>query len=171
MPIDVILDAVGILYTGVFIAILCGLYGLFVGVLWTPFLVARSVRALFDSLGDRDWRVTYVLWIPLPAVLWGFLFGSVLSLSRAVRPPTRASELYVAGMDGLAVATLVSIILWPILLVYVLPGRGCDWDPNGYGPKTIVLVVGGLVWYLSFLIGPAYVLSILAGFGDVMSGT
>jgi hypothetical protein len=87
-----------------------------------------------------------------------------------VRPPTQASEIYVAGIDGIVVATLLSLLLWPFLLLYVLPGSGLDWDRNEYAPKTIMLVVGSLVWYLMFLVGPAYILALFAGFGDVMAG-
>ena len=161
---------VSVVFTGVHFALLIGLYGVFIGVLWSPFLAAGRLRALFASLPPSEWRVNYALWIPLPALVWGFLFGSVLSVSLDVRPPTQASEIYVAGIDGIVVATLVSILLWPILLLYVLPANGVDWDRNEYAPKTVVLVVVSLVWYLVFLVGPAYVLSIFAGFGDVMAG-
>lgn len=162
-------DPVSILHTGVFLAVVCGLYGLVVAVPWAPFLLAGRMRGLFDSLPPHDWRVNYALWIPLPAAVWGFLFGSGLSLSRDVRPPTRASELYVAGVDGIAVATLASIVLWPALVLYVLPARGIDWDPAEYAPTTVLLVVGATVWYLVWLVGPAYVLAVFAGFGDAMS--
>jgi hypothetical protein len=91
-------------------------------------------------------------------------------MSLDMRPPTQASEIYVAGIDGIVVATLISLLLWPILLLYVLPGSGLDWDRNKYAPKTIILVVGSLLWYLVFLTGPAYILSLVAGFGDVMAG-
>lgn len=165
------LDPISVLHSGLFLAVVCGAYGWLVGVLWTPFLVAGRVRKLFDSLPHADWRVSYALFIPLPGVAWGFLFGCTLSLSRDVRPPTRASELYVAGVDGIVAATLVSVVLWPTLLVYVLPRRGVDWDPDGYGPTTVLLVLGVTVWYLLFLVGPAYALSVFAGFGDSFSGT
>jgi hypothetical protein len=52
----------------------------------------------------------------------------------------------------------------------VLPKKGVDWDPRGYSPSTVLLVVASLVWYLVLLIGPAYAFTVLAGFGDVMSG-
>ncbi|WP_049982074.1 hypothetical protein [Halorubrum sp. BV1] len=159
-----------VLFTAAHFALLIGIYGLFIGVCWSPFLTAGRLRDLFAVLPPSGWRVNYVLWILLPALVWGFLFGGTLSVSLDVRPPTQASEIYVAGIDGIVVATLISLLLWPFLLLYVLPRSGLDWDPNEYAPKTIVLVVGSLIWYLAFLAGPAYILSIFAGFGDVMAG-
>jgi hypothetical protein len=163
-------NVLSVLFTGVHFALLIGLYGLLIGVFWSPFLAAGRFRDLFASLPPSEWRVNYALWIPLPALVWGFLFGGVLSVSLDVRPPTQASEIYVAGIDGIVVATLISLLLWPILLLYVLPASGFDWDCNEYAPRTVVLVVGSLLWYLVFLVGPAYVLSIFAGFGDAMAG-
>jgi hypothetical protein len=164
------LQPLSILHTGVFFAVAAGLYGWFIGILWTPFLFAERFRRLFETLPPSDWLPNYVLWIPLPAVVWGFLFGSGISLSRDIFSPGQASELYAAGIDGIVIATTVSLILWPLLLLYVLPKRGVDWDPHGYSPSTVLLVVVSLVWYLALLVGPAYVFTVLAGFGDVMSG-
>lgn len=104
-------------------------------------------------------------------MVWAFFFGSVLSLSRDVLPPTQASELYVSGVDGIVVATAVSILLWPILLLYVLPARGFDWHSENSTPTTVALVVGGTVWYLLWLVGPMYLFVFFAGFGEVMSGS
>jgi hypothetical protein len=164
-------EPLAVLHSGVFTALLCGIYGWLIGVLWSPFLLARRMRLLFASLPNADWRVSYGLWIPLPAVVWGFCFGCVISLSRDLRTPGKASPLYVAGLDGIAVATLVSLLLWPALLLYVLPERGFDWDPAEYDVRTVLLVVAGIVWYLLFLVGPAYAMSVFAGFGDSFSAT
>lgn len=163
-------NPVSVLFTAVHFALLIGIYGLLVGVFWSPFLAAGRLRDLFAVLPPSEWRVNYALWIPLPALVWGFLFGGTLSVSLDVRPPTQASEIYVAGIDGIIVATLISLLLWPILLLYVLPGSGLDWNQNDYTPKTTILVVGSLIWYLVLLAGPAYILSLVAGFGDVMAG-
>jgi len=168
--IEVFGNIFSVLSTAVHFALLIGIYGLFIGVFWSPFLTAGRLRDLFAMLPPSGWRVNYVLWIPLPALVWGFFFGGTLSVSLDVRPPTQASEIYVAGIDGIVVATLSSLLLWTFLLLYVLPWRELDWDPNEYAPKTIVLVVGSLVWYLAFLVGPAYILALFAGFGDVMTG-
>ena len=163
------LQPLEIVYTGVVLAVVGGIYGWLVAVLWSPFLLSGRMRSLFETLPPSDWRVNYALWMPLPAAIWAFLFGFGLSLSSDVRPPTKAASLYVAGVDGIALATLVSLPLWPALLLSLLPKRGFDWAPNDYGPKTAALVVTGTIWYLVFLVGPAYALSILAGFGQVMS--
>ncbi len=163
-------DPLSVLFTAVHFALLIGIYGLLIGVFWSPFLAAERLRGLFAVLPPSEWRVNYALWIPLPALVWGFLFGGTLSMSLDVRPQTQASEIYVAGIDGIVVATLISLLLWPILLLYVLPGSGLDWDQNEYTPKTIMLVFGSLIWYLALLVGPAYTLSLVAGFGDVMAG-
>lgn len=159
-----------VLFTSFHFALVIGLYGLLIGVLWSPFLLAERLRALFASLPPSEWRVNYVIWMPLPALIWGLLFGGVVSVSLDIRQPTRASEIYVAGIDGIVVATVVSLLLWPALLLYALPAREFDWDPNEYAPTTVILVIGSVVWYLLFLAGPAYVLSIFAGFGDAMAG-
>lgn len=162
------LDVLEVLYTGVFLAVVGGLYGWFIAVVWSPFLLARRIRELFAALPPADWRVSYVVWMPLPAIVWGFFGGLAFSLSSDVRPPSKASPLYLAGVDGIVVGTLISLPLWPILLLYVLPNRGLDWDPEDYSPTTVVIVLAATVWYLAFLVGPTYVLSILAGLGEVM---
>lgn len=164
-------DILAVLYSGVFVAVFTGLYGWLVGIVWTPFLASKRLRQLFDELPPDEWVLNYVLWIPLPAVVWGVLFGAGLSLSRDVLPPGQASPLYAAGVDGIILATVVSLVLWPVLLLSVLPDRGIDWIPEGDRPKAALLVVAGLVWYLVFLVGPAYVFTIFAGFGDAFSGT
>lgn len=164
------LQPLEILHTGVFLAIVSGLYGLCIGVLWSPFLLSGRFRHFFESLPPAEWYWNYALWIPLPAAVWGFFFGSGISLSRDVFSPGKASELYAAGVDGIVIATVVSLLLWPVVLLYVLPRKGYDWDPADYSPTTILLVVGSLIWYLVFLVGPAYVFTVFAGFGDVMSG-
>lgn len=164
------LQPLEILHTGVFMLVIAGLYGWCIGVLWSPFLLSARVRSLFGSLPPSDWYWNYALWIPLPAAVWGFLFGAGLSTSRDVLSPGNASELYAAGVDGIVVATAVSLVLWPAVLLYALPERGIDWDPENYSPTTVLLVATSVVWYLVFLVGPAYVFTVFAGFGDVMSG-
>ena len=164
-------DLLHVLFTGLHFSILGGIYGLFIAIFWSPFLVAGRFRVLFDSLVPTDWRVSYVLWMALPGMVWAFFFGSVLTLSRDIRPPTQASELYVAGVDGIVVATVVSLLLWPILLLYVLPDRGFDWYSENSTPTTVTLVVGGTVWYLLWLVVPMYVFVFFAGFGEVISGS
>lgn len=163
-------DALPVLYGAVLTAFLNWLYGLVIAVFWSPFLFAGRLRRFLDSLPPADWRLNYVVWLPFPAALWGFLFGIGLSVSPELRQPGRASPLYLGGVDGIVVASLVSLVLWPALLLYVLPGRGFDWSPGGRSPTTVALVVGGTVWYLLFLVVPWYALSVFAGFGDAMAG-
>jgi hypothetical protein len=164
-------DPLSVLYTGLFLAVVCAVYGWLVAVAWLPFLAAGRLRRLFGSLSTRGWLANYALWMPLPGAVWGFVFGCTLSASRDVRAPSQVSPLYVAGVDGIVAATLVSLVLWPVVLLSVLPARGIDWDPEGDSPGTAALVVGGTVWYLLFLVGPAYALSVFAGFGDAMAAT
>lgn len=161
------LQPLSILHTGVFFAVLAGLYGWIIGALWSPFLLPERGRSLFDSLPPSEWYWNYALWIPVPAAVWGFVFGTTLSVSLDVRPPTQASEIYVAGIDGIIVASAVALLLWPTLLLFVLPAR---WDPQEYSPATLLFVLGSLVWYLVLLAGPTYVLTVFAGFGDAMAG-
>lgn len=164
-------DLIYVLFTGLHFALLGGLYGLLIALVWSPFLIAGRLRGLFDALPPTDWRLSYVLWMPLPAMVWAFFLGIVLPVSRVVRPPTEASLVYVTALDGMMVATAVSILLWPILLLYVLPVRGFDWYPEERTPTTVALVVGGTVWYLLLLVVPMYVFALFAGFGDVMTAT
>ena len=152
----------------VFLAVIAGVYGWLVGTLWTPFLFAGRVRDLFSSLPGFDWSVNYALWIPVPAVLWGFVFGVGVSVSSDVRSPPAAAPLYVAGVDGTAVATAISLVAWPVFLLYLLPTRGLEWYDDL--KTTTVLVVVGVPWYFSILAATSYVLSVFAGFGQVMSG-
>ena len=163
-------DPLAILYMGVFLAIVSGLYGLLIALFWSPFLLSKHFRQLFGSLSTFDWRINYILSIPLPAVCWGFLCGSAVSLSLDIRPPTDASPLYVSGLDGIIVATAVSLLLWPALLLYVLPARGFDWYSSKDTSTMVTLVIGGTLWYLPWLIIPTYLIVLFAGFGDVMTG-
>ncbi|WP_323190550.1 hypothetical protein [Halostella sp. PRR32] len=164
-------EPVAILHMGIFLAIVSGLCGLLVALFWSPFLLTERFRHLFGSLPPFDWPINYFLWIPLPAVCWGFLCGSVVSMSLDVRPPTDASPLYVSGLDGIIVATAVSLLLWPALLLYVLPARGFNWYSNEDTSTTVALVIGGTIWYFPWLVIPTYVIVLFAGFGDVMTGT
>lgn len=163
-------EPLSVLHTGVFLAIVAGLYGLVVSVVWSPFLISGRVRRLFDALSSRDWRLDYALSAPLPAVCWGFLCGAAVSLSLDVRPPGDASPLYASGVDGIVAATAISLLLWPALLVYVLPARGIDWYASEDRPTTVVLVLAGIAWYLPWLVVPTYYVVVFAGFGDVMTG-
>jgi hypothetical protein len=108
--------------------------------------------------------------MPLPAACWGFLCGSIVSLSLDIRPPTGASPLYVSGVDGIVVATAVSLLLWPVLLLYVLSTRGINWYANDDRLSTVALVIGGIIWYLPWLVIPTYYIVLVAGFGDVLTG-
>lgn len=164
------IDLLATLHMGVFFAIGSGFIGLLIAVVWSPFLLTEHFRQLFGSLFPFEWRKNYLLWIPLPAVCWGFLWGSVVSMSLDIRPPTDASPIYVAGLDGIIVATAVSLVLWPVLLLYVLPARGFDWYANKGTSTTVTLVIGGMVWYLPWLIIPAYILGLVFGWGDVLAG-
>jgi hypothetical protein len=163
------IDPLAVLHMGLFLAVVSGLFGWLVAVLWAPFLAAGRFRRLLDSLPPFGWRGNYALWIPLPAVVWGFLCGTVVSVSLDVRPETKASPIYVSGLDGIVVATAVSLVVWPILLLVVLPDRGVRWYRDEDTASTGALVLSSTVWYLLFLVGPAYVLTVLAGFGDAMS--
>jgi len=164
------LEPVAVLHAGVFLGVIGGLYGLLVAVVWSPLLLSGRVRRLFDSLSACDWRLDYALWAPVPAACWGFLCGTVVSVSLDVRPPTDASPLYVSGIDGIVVATAISLLLWPALLLSVLPARGWDWYSPADRSTTAPLVVAGTVWYLSWLVVPTYYVVLFAGFGDAMSG-
>lgn len=161
----VALDPASTLSTGLVLAVACGLYGWLVAFLWAPFLVAERFRVLFASLPPDGAAVNYGLWMPLPAALWGFLAGSVFSLSAGGTPSTAS-----AAVDGIVAATLVSVLLWPTVLLYVLPAGGVDWTPTGRTLPTVALVVGGTAWYLLFLVVPASVATVFAGFGEAMSG-
>jgi hypothetical protein len=165
------LNPIVTLHMGVFFALLSGLIGLLIALVWSPFLVTEHFRQLFGSLSPFDWLKNYLLWIPLPAVCWGFLWGSVVSLSLNVRPPTDASPIYVSGLDGIIVASAISLFLWPALLLYVLPANGIDWYADKDTSTTVTLVIGGTVWYLPWLIIPAYILGLVFGWGDVLAGS
>lgn len=163
------LDIVSVVYTGMFLGAVGWLYGWLVGVLCSPFLLSERVRSLFAAVPPRGWVANYALWIPLPAAVFGFWWGFGMSFSRDVLDPGTAAPLYAAGMDGLVLATLISAVLWPAMLLYVLPRRGYDWRPEDDEARSLLVVLGGLAWYLVFLVGPVYVLTIFAGFGQVMS--
>jgi hypothetical protein len=164
------INLIATLHMGIFFAIISGLVGLLIALVWSPFLLTEHFRQLFGSLSRFDWHINYVLWIPLPALCWGFLWGSVVSLSLNIRSPTGSSPIYVAGLDGIVVATAVSLVVWPGLLLYVLPARGFDWYANKDTSTTVSLVIGGTVWYLPWLVIPAYVLGLVFGWGDVLAG-
>ncbi len=144
--------------------VVAGVHGWVPGTLCAPVLVAGRVRGLFASVPGPNWGGSYALWTPVPAAVWGFVWGVVVSVSPAVRRPTEAAPLHVAGVDGIVAATAVSLLAWPALLLYVLPRRGLRWYDDR--ATTVPLVLGWVVWYVCLLAGPAYALSVFAGFGQ-----
>lgn len=162
-------EVISLLLFTVQFVLLVGLYGAIIGVFWTPFLLFETIRDLFVALPLEDWRVSYLVWIPVPALVWSLVFAITLSISPELRQPSKASPLYVGGLDGIIMATVVSLLLWPAILLHGLPRLGVNWFPRNQSRKPQLLVVLGLTWYLVFLIGPAYGLSVFAGFGDAMS--
>lgn len=165
------LDAFGILYSGVFLAVVVGVYGYLPGSLTAPFLLAAPFRKLFAGLPGPNWGTSYVLWIPLPAALWGFCFGVVISLSGDLGPTAAEPDLYHLGVEGIIVATAVSAVLWPAVLLYWLPSIDVSWYGDEAGLKEIALAVGATAWYLLFVVYPAYMFVFFAGFGQAFSGT
>ncbi|TSD09000.1 hypothetical protein DP107_17165 [Haloglomus irregulare] len=82
-----------------------------------------------------------------------------------VQAAGNTSLLYPAGRYAIAVATLVALVLWPLVLVVLSPRSGIDWGPADYSPATVALVTGGVGWYLSFPVVPMDALSVFTGVG------
>jgi len=162
------LDPVSVLYNAVFVAVATGIYGWVIAVFWSPFLLSARLRALLDALPPRDWRWNYVLWIPLPGGTWGFIWGATLAIRSDLQPPE--ATIGAAAIDGLVIASVFSLLLWPAILLVVLPARGYDWSPEDDRLLSALLVIGGTSWYLLFIVGPMYYLSLLAGIGGAMTG-
>ena len=168
-PGGMAIDPLAMLYSGAFAAVATGMYGWVIAIPWSPFLLSDRLRALFAALPPAGWQASFVFWIPIPAAVWGFLWGGTLSFRADLQPPE--ATIGAAAMDGLVVATAASVLLWPAVLLYGLPATGTDWFADWTRPRTALLVVAATGWYLLFLVVPGYFLSILAGIGGAMTGT
>lgn len=168
MPGIMPLDPVSILQSAVFVGVVVGIYGWVIAFFWSPFLLSRRIRALLDVLPPRTWQWNYALWMPVPGIVWGVFWGATLAIRSDLQPPE--ATIGAAAFDGLITATVLSLLLWPLVLLFVLPSRGYPWYPADERLSAALLVIGGTGWYLLFIVVPMYYLSLLAGIGGAMTG-
>jgi len=149
-----------------------GIYGLFVGTLCTPFLLAERVRSLYASLPGPNWGVNYALWTPIPCIVWWFLWGFLADVTGREVP--LQSDAWVLGIPGLGmpsvVATAASLLWWPVVLLYALPALGVEWHEEYRTVTTAAILLAATAWYLLFVAGAIMVLDVFAGFGESFNG-
>ncbi len=157
-------NLVSLLISELQFAFIGAVQGLVIAVLWAPFLFAKHWRRLFSSLPPTEWQINYLFWMPLPAIVWYLIFGIALRVGLNTGSSTSSSVMFTAGVNAIVGATVVSLLLWPILLLYVLPAKGFNWHGDEHTPTTVVLVLSGLLWYLLVLTIPV---GLLVFFGSL----
>lgn len=128
------------------------LVGAVVTICWSPFLLSKRFRQLFERLPPfESLYLTYSV-VSLGAAV-PYLLGLVVALS--VADTGRALFTVVIAVSS---SYLVAI---PILAAVVLPWVGVDWDPTGYGLSTWALLLAGAVWYTALFAVPLTIISVV----------
>lgn len=147
MPSETIVSALAtVLYLWVYPVLLCA-----------PLLLAKRLRALFESLPPTDaWLPTYLLTMALAAV--PFLAGLL-----AVAAGTGIEDGTVFANTLLQVLTVIGAAYVggvPAVGAVGLPRFGIDWDPTGYGAGTWLLLAASGLWYALLFVVPLGILSL-----------
>lgn len=132
--------------------------GVVATVCWTPFLAAKRIRTLLETLPPtRSLLPTYLLVgvggsIPYVA---GFL-----AILTSDAPPEH-------GMLSARLLTMTLLlgvsytIVPPLVGVHGLPRAGIDWDTTDYGASTWALLAAGGAWYATLFGVPLVGLSLV----------
>jgi hypothetical protein len=127
--------------------------GVGAAVLWSPFLAAARLCALFRALPPlRSLAPNYLLLTiggsapfvlgTLAAVVWTYEGGGASMAEGILQVLVSVSLAYLAGV--------------PVLAGWLLPEVGLDWDPADYDAVTWALLVGGAAWYAALFAGPLF---------------
>lgn len=129
--------------------------GVAAAVLWSPFLAARRLRALFRALPPlRSLAPNYLLLAvggSLPYVL-----GTVAAVARNREGGGAAMSKGV--LQVLVSVSLVYLVGVPLLAGWLLPEAGLDWDSAGYDAVTWALLILGTAWYVVLFAAPLFFL-------------
>jgi hypothetical protein len=134
--------------------------GLVAAALWSPFLLADRLRALFRLLPPRGRLAPSYLVLAVGGGL-PYVVGGLWGLSRDDAGGAAAAN---ALLDVLLTVSLAYVLVGPVLAAAVLPGLGFDWDPTDYGTGTWALLVGGTAWYAVLLSAPLFAMAVVAAF-------
>jgi len=130
--------------------------GLAAALLWSPFLAADRIGSLFGQLWPRtSAAASYLLVMVGLSLPWVFATGA--AMARASTPGLGMANALLNVIVSLAVVYAVGL---PALAAVGLPAAGVDWDANGYGLRTWVLLVAGAVWYVALLAFPIFLVSV-----------
>lgn len=137
--------------------------GVVAAVLWTPFLIAKRVRSLFEALPPRESLVpSYVVacvGASLPFVV-GALIALVTSDVAAADGGIQLSNRLFTLSLALSVAYTAGL---PLVGVIGLPRAGVDWDPTGYGASTWLILAAGGAWYAFVFALPLVAFALVLG--------
>lgn len=134
--------------------------GLVATLLWSPVLVAGRLRALFRQLPlTGSTAVNYVLAVMALSVPWlvglGWAFAEIGSQGAN---GAAGGEPLVAIAGQLAVGYVVGL---PLAAGLGLPRLGVDWDPNGYGAGTWLVLVVASAWYAGVFAVPTFLFGVI----------
>ncbi|MFB6352569.1 MAG: hypothetical protein ABEJ92_00630 [Halobacteriales archaeon] len=135
--------------------------GAVAAVLWSPFLLAARLRALFRELPPTGHLLpTYAVvavGAGLPYVLG--TFWAVVATSGGT-----GGEMANGLLDVVIPLSLGYAVGVPLLGAAGLPRFGVDWDPTGYGISTWVLLLAGGTWYALLFAVPLFVIAVVLAF-------
>lgn len=135
--------------------------GLVAALLWSPFLLADRLRALFRTLPPGAGVAGSYLLLAVGGGL-PYVAGGLWALSQSAD----AGDAAVANalLDVLVGLSLGYVVVAPVLAGIVLPALDVDWDPTGYGAGTWALLVAGSGWYAALLSAPLFLMAVVVAF-------
>jgi len=129
--------------------------GIGASLLWGPLLGVDRFESLFERLRpDTPVLLNYFLVMIALSLPW--VGGGYVSM---VRAPSEELVTANALLDVVVALSVVYLFGLPLIAGVVLPRIGTDWDRTGYGLRTWVLLVVGVLWYVVLLALPIFALS------------
>lgn len=135
--------------------------GAIAALLWSPYLLARRVRALFQHLPPTDhFLPTYAI-VAVAAGL-PYVLGTFWAI--ATTNAGTGGEMANGLLNVVIPLSLGYVVGLPVLAAEGLPRFGVDWDPTGYGVSTWLLLLAGGAWYALLFAGPLFVIAVILAF-------
>lgn len=132
--------------------------GIVAAIIWSPFLLASRIRALFRALPPaRSTAVSYV--VVTVGLSIPYLFGTIAAL--VVTEGQTGGAMANALLNVLIPVSSLYVLGLPILAIRGLPRIGRDWDPNGYDTTTWVLLIVGAAWYSALFAVPLFLIAVV----------
>lgn len=131
--------------------------GVVATLVWSPFLAAKRIRALFAALPPTDSVVPSYAAVGVGASV-PYVAGALVVFA-SVDPAD--AGLSNALLDLTAVLSTLYVVGAPLVGIIALPRLGVDWDPTDYEASTWVLLAAGGGWYAAVFAVPFLLLSVV----------